>query len=138
MMESGLLSIYLNRLKNATKEVVRGKECIVIPITDNDIFISDKGTAVLTVTLLKMKEIKWGKTHALQPRIRKDERDKMSAEEKKNIKDLGFFKPFEDKGEKSTYGGSAPSSPRNEARVETPTREEAKTVSNDPLDDLPF
>lgn len=134
-----MLSIYLNRLNNATVEVVRGKECVVIPVNDNNLFISSKGTIVLTTLLLKMKESKWGKTHSIQAHIKKEEREKMSEEQRKEAaKELGYFKPFEDRGNAERQNNNNP--PYNSAPSAAPaaTTTNSTTKSGDDLEDMPF
>lgn len=138
-MDNGMLSIYLNRLNNASVEVVRGKECVVIPVKDNNLFISSKGTIVLTTLLLKMKESKWGKTHSIQAHIKKEERDKMSEEQRKEAaKELGYFKPFEDRGNAERQNNNPPynSAPRASAAPAPATN--GKTNNGDDLEDMPF
>lgn len=138
-MDNGMLSIYLNRLNNATVEVVRGKECVVIPVNDNNLFISSKGTIVLTTLLLKMKESKWGKTHSIQAHIKKEERDKMTEEQRKEAaKELGYFKPFEDRGNAERQNNNPPynSAPRASAAPAPATN--GKTNNGDDLEDMPF
>ncbi len=139
-MDNGMLSIYLNRLNNATVEVVRGKECVVIPVNDNNLFISSKGTIVLTTLLLKMKESKWGKTHSIQAHIKKEEREKMSEEQRKEAaKELGYFKPFEDKGnaERQNNNPTYNSAPRASATTAATTTN-STTKNGDDLEDMPF
>lgn len=139
-MDNGMLSIYLNRLNNASVEVVRGKECVVIPVNDNNLFISSKGTIVLTTLLLKMKESKWGKTHSIQAHIKKEEREKMSEEQRKEAaKELGYFKPFEDRGnaERQNNNPSYNSAPRASATPAATTTNSA-TNNGDDLEDMPF
>lgn len=138
-MDNGMLSIYLNRLNNASVEVVRGKECVVIPVNDNNLFISSKGTIVLTTLLLKMKESKWGKTHSIQAHIKKEERDKMTEEQRKEAaKELGYFKPFEDRGNAERQNNNPPynSAPRASAAPAPATN--GKTNNGDDLEDMPF
>lgn len=139
-MDNGMLSIYLNRLNNATVEVVRGKECVVIPVNDNNLFISSKGTIVLTTLLLKMKESKWGKTHSIQAHIKKEEREKMTEEQRKEAaKELGYFKPFEDRGNAERQNNNNPpynSAPRASAAPAPATN--GRTNNGDDLEDMPF
>ena len=136
-----MLSIYLNRLNNATVEVVRGKECVVIPVNDNNLFINSKGTIVLTTLLLKMKESKRGKTHSIQAHIKKEERDKMSEEQRKEAaKELGYFKPFEDRGNAERQNNNNPpynSAPRSNA-TPAATTTNSTTKNGDDLEDMPF
>ena len=135
-----MLSIYLNRLNNATVEVVRGKECVVIPVNDNNLFISSKGTIVLTTLLLKMKESKWGKTHSIQAHIKKEERDKMSEEQRKEAaKELGYFKPFEDRGNAERQNNNNPPyNPATRASATPAPATNGKTNNGDDLEDMPF
>lgn len=139
-MDNGMLSIYLNRLNNATVEVVRGKECVVIPVNDNNLFISSKGTIVLTTLLLKMKESKWGKTHSIQAHIKKEERDKMSEEQRKEAaKELGYFKPFEDRGNAERQNNNNPPyNPTPRASAAPAPATNGKTNNGDDLEDMPF
>lgn len=138
-MDNGMLSIYLNRLNNATVEVVRGKECVVIPVNDNNLFISSKGTIVLTTLLLKMKESKWGKTHSIQAHIKKEERDKMTEEQRKEAaKELGYFKPFEDRGNAERQNNNPPYNSATRASAAPAPATNGKTNNGDDLEDMPF
>ena len=140
-MDNGMLPIYLNRLNNATVEAVRGKECVVIPVNDNNLFISSKGTIVLTTLLLKMKESKWGKTDSIQAHIKKEERDKMSEEQRKEAaKELGYFKPFEDRGNTERQNNNNPPYTPTTRASATPaaTTTNSTTKNGDDLEDMPF
>ena len=53
-ISSGTVSVYLNRLTNATLQDFNGKKCMVIPIEDNNIYISDKGTVMLAMFMEKL------------------------------------------------------------------------------------
>ena len=82
-ISSGTVSVYLNRLTNATLQDFNGKKCMVIPIEDNNIYISDKGTVMLAMFMEKLNTPNdYGKTHFLRRKVTKAELSSMTVEQK--------------------------------------------------------
>lgn len=94
-ISSGTVSVYLNRLTNATLQDFNGKKCMVIPIEDNNIYISDKGTVMLSMFMEKLNTPNdYGKTHFLRRKVTKAELSSMTVEQKNKLPILGYFSPF--------------------------------------------
>ena len=87
-----------------------------------------------------MKESKWGKTHSIQAHIKKEERDKMSEEQRKEAaKELGYFKPFEDRGNAERQNNNPPYNPVPRASAAPAATTTNSTTNNgDDLEDMPF
>lgn len=132
MEDSGTVSLYLNRLKNVDIIDVKGKKCVVIPVEDNGIYISQKGTMVLSYFMSKMyEEDKYGHSHVLKRKLSKDEYKTMSPEDRKKVPDGGYFSPYKSQGGYSQgQGYSAPQSPTN------PSTQKGGNGNN--INDLPF
>lgn len=92
-------------------------KCVVIPVEENNIFISDKGGIYLDLTAIAMKKENYGQTHLIKRDIPKEEREKMTEEELKNQPIIGALKPLKAKQAEVT---------------------ETAEVSNDYTEDLPF
>lgn len=83
--------------------------CLVIPIEENNIFIStDENNrpkaAYLDLTAWELKNPKYEETHMIKQSLSKEIREKMTDEEKKAMPILGGLKPanFEAQNEAST------------------------------------
>lgn len=97
--------INLLKLKNAGVVDVKGKEsvkrCVVIPIEDNNIFISAdenlvaKGAYIDFMAWENRQISQYGDTHGIRQSLPKDVREKMSEDELKAVPFIGNMKPFE-------------------------------------------
>lgn len=94
MEDSGTISIHLSKLNDVSVVDVRGKKCVVIPVEENGIYISPKGTIVLSYFMSKMFEEKYGNTHVLKRKLTKEEYKNSTAEERKRTPDGGYFSPY--------------------------------------------
>lgn len=92
----------LLKLKRAAVMQIQGRtevlRCLVIPIEDNNIFIStDENNrpkaAYLDLTAWALKNPKYDETHMIKQSLPKEVREKMTDEEKKAIPILGGLKP---------------------------------------------
>ena len=128
---NGTVNIHLNKLKDASVVDVRGRKCIVIPVDDNGIYISEKGTIVLSYFMSKLPEEKWGKTHMLKRKLTKDEYKSWTKEQKDNNPVAGYFEPWKPK-----EGGYATSYPSTQNV--TPTTYNNPVANNGDVADLPF
>ena len=106
MEDSGTISIHLSKLNDVSVVDVRGKKCVVIPVEENGIYISPKGTIVLSYFMSKMFEEKYGNTHVLKRKLTKEEYQKSTAEERKRVPDGGYFSPY--RGNSGNYNSSQP------------------------------
>jgi hypothetical protein len=117
--------INLAALKNAAI-ITSGKnkdvDCILIPIAQNHLFRSDKGSVYLDLIGFEtpVEKRKGKDTHLVKQSLSKDIQDKMTEEEKKAMPILGNFIDWDQAGESQ----SAPA--------------ETGAVVADGLDDLPF
>jgi len=89
------LKIDLKKLSGAMLGRVNGVNSVIIPVEKNGIFCSDKGAAYIDLAVLELKqEGKFGDTHLVKRSLGKEERDKMTKEERDNQPILGGMKPF--------------------------------------------
>ena len=95
MEESGTISLYLNRLENVTVDNAGGKKCVIIPIAENGIFISERGSVCANFFMNKVfTPTSFGSTHVLRRKLSKEEFYRLSKDDKKRIKEVGYFRPF--------------------------------------------
>lgn len=93
------LKIDLKKLSGAMLGRVNGENCVIIPVEKNSIFCSDKGAAYIDLAAIELKqEGKFGDTHLVKRSLRKDERERMTEEERNNQPILGGLKPFGNTG----------------------------------------
>ena len=91
---NGTVGLHLNKLNGVSVVDVRGTKCVVIPVDSNGIYISDKGTIVLSYFMSKMPEEKWGKSHTLKRKLTKDEYKSLSKDQRDNTPIAGYFEPW--------------------------------------------
>ena len=127
---NGTINIHLNKLSDVSVVDVRGRKCVVIPVDENGIYISDKGTIVLSYFMSKMQEEKWGKTHSLKRKLTKEEYKTWTKEQKDNNPVAGYFEPWKPR-EGYSSGGYQTSVPQ--ASQSTYTNTNGGDVA-----DLPF
>ena len=134
---NGTVGIHLNKLNDVSVVDVRGRKCVVIPVDNNGIYISDKGTIVLSYFMTRMPEEKWGKTHTLKRKLTKDEYKSWTKEQKDNNPIAGYFEPWRprDNSYNGNYGGYQ-SNNQQQAAPNPPTA--PVYGSADDLSDMPF
>ena len=132
---SGTVGIHLNKLNGASVVDVRGKKCVVIPVEENGIYISDKGTIVLSYFMSKLQEEKWGKTHSLKRKLTKEEYKTWTKEQKDNNPIAGYFEPYVARANGYNNGGYNPQP--NAPQTPQPTYNSANSMGGD-VADLPF
>lgn len=126
---TGNLNIDIDLLKFANAGVLsiqgRGqvKKCVVIPIEDNDIYVSadeqDKAKAAyLHMTAWKSKEEKFGQTHYVTQSLSKEYKEKHPNEERRPI--LGNGRPVEIQSNNAAQAVEAPFVQTNEAPNDLP------------------
>lgn len=92
-------------------------KCVVIPIEDNDIFVSEKGGIYLDITAIAMKKENYGQTHLLKRHIPSEKYQAMSDQEKDSQPIIGALSSIKAKQAEIT---------------------ETAQVTQDDNDDLPF
>lgn len=112
MEDSGTVSIHLSKLNDVSLVDVRGKKCVVIPVEENGIYVSPKGTIVLSYFMSKMFEEKYGNTHVLKRKLTKEEYQKSTAEERKRVPDGGYFSPYRGNGGNFNQAPQATQAPK--------------------------
>jgi hypothetical protein len=94
------INLNLKTLKNTAIVHLKGKtatkQCIAIPISDNDLFIGEKGI-YLSLSAWENSNLRDGKTHLVKQSFSKKVRDAMTDEERRSLPILGDVKPFEAK-----------------------------------------
>lgn len=110
---------------------VQGRKCVVIPVADNSIFLSQKGGIYLDLLAKENAEPKYGQTHFIKRSVSKKAFAELSQESKDNLKNIiGNLSPFEFE---NTYGtASNPVIPQPQQIV---APEPTKVVD---VNDLPF
>lgn len=113
------LKIDYAKLKRVGVAHIQGKtgkvKCVVIPVDENNIFLSEKGGIYQDFNAFEMKKESYGQSHILKPAIPKEEFDRMSDDEKNAVSIVGSLSPLKARQAEVT--------------------EEAQA---DPEDDLPF
>lgn len=90
----GTIGIQLSRLNNVETVEYKGKRCVVIPIEENGIYTSDRGTLVLSLFMARMPEPKWGKTHTVKRKLTGDEYKNMTRQQRDKHPVIGYFEPY--------------------------------------------
>lgn len=70
------------------------KACVIIPIEENHIFVSEKGGVYLDMTAIEMRAERYGQSHVVKLAIPKEVYEKMSDEERKTQEILGALSPL--------------------------------------------
>lgn len=135
---SGTISIHLNKLTDVSMVDVRGRKCVVIPVDDNGIYISEKGTVVLSLFMSKMQEERWGKTHSLKRKLAKDDYKSMTKEQRDNNPVVGFFEPWRPREGYNTNGGGYAQPTHNAPQAPSPAPNYGGNNNGGGVGDLPF
>lgn len=90
-------------------------KCVVIPVEENNIFLSEKGGIYMDLACFALKEEKYGQSHLVKPSLSEEQRKTMTEEERNALPIVGALKPIKAK----------------QAEVK-------EEVQPDPEDDLPF
>lgn len=68
--------------------------CVVIPVEENNIFLSEKGGIYMDFACFELKEEKYGQSHLIKPSLTKEQRERMTEEERNAIPIVGSLKPI--------------------------------------------
>ena len=82
------------RIKGQTGEKV---QCVVIPVEENGIFLSDKGGIYKDFTAIELKEERYGQSHLVKPSVPSEVYKYMTEEEKKSVPICGSLVPIKAK-----------------------------------------
>lgn len=107
------LKLDLSKLKNACVKELKGKngnvKCLIIPVEDNKLFISEKtGSIYFDCTCTEMVAPKYDQTHFIKRRYTKEEFYQLDQEERKNIPIIGNLSPQKEWGNNNTPTNSYP------------------------------
>jgi hypothetical protein len=108
---------------------VQGKKCVVIPVDDNGIFLSQRGAAYLDLNVREAREVKYGQTHFVKVSVNKKTFAAMSNEAKDALKNVvGNMSPDEYNADNN-----------NTSSAPTPTPTPSPTTTNGvDISNLPF
>lgn len=92
------IKLDLSKLDKVAVSDIQGRngrvKCVVIPIEDNNIYVSDKtGSIYLDLTAYERRQESYGQTHMIKPRIGGERWRSMSEEERKNVPICGSLAP---------------------------------------------
>lgn len=101
------LKLDLGKLAQTAAVNITGKsgipnKCVVIPVEQNGIFLSEKGGIYLDLQAIALKEERYGQSHLLKRSIPKEVWDEMSDEAKKAQPILGGLMPIKPKEKEVT------------------------------------
>lgn len=86
----------LAKLCNAQVVDVQGRKCVVIPVDDNGIFLSQRGSIYLDLVARENAEPKYGQTHYIKRNVSKKTFAEMTNEARDSVKNIvGNLAPFE-------------------------------------------
>ena len=126
------LKLDLSKLKNACVKDLKGAsgmiKCLIIPIADNNLFISEKtGSVYLDCECKEVQNPKYDQTHFIKRRYTKEQYYQMDAEDRKNIPIIGNLSPQKEWNNNGGYN-----QPQSQPRVQP------NQVSSNNSNDLPF
>lgn len=100
---------------NITGKTGNKVKCVVIPVEENNIFLSEKGGVYLDLACFALKQEKYGQSHLVKLSLTEDQRNFMTQEEKNGMSIVGALKPMK----------------AQQAEI-------TQEAATDPNDDLPF
>lgn len=97
-MENFKLRLNFAKLANTYASVVNtpngNKMCVVIPIEENNIYISERGSILLSATAKKLREVKYNETHSITNNIPIEKYRQMSKDERDRLPIIGGLTPI--------------------------------------------
>lgn len=129
------MKLDLSKLKNACVKDLKGKsgeiKCLIIPIDDNNLFVSEKtGSVYLDCECKEVQNPKYDQTHYIKRRYTKEQYYQMDAEDRKNIPIIGNLTPMKEWNNNNNGGGY--NQPQSQPRVQP------SQMSSNNSNDLPF
>lgn len=132
-MEGHNVKINYAKLTGAYAGVVNtpkgNKMCVVIPVEENHIFLSQKGGIYHDFTALKLYEPKYGQTHQLKVKIPTDKYKAMTKDERDRLPIVGGLQPLFPNNNENQQPQQA---------QQQPTTQRTQQVNKTSIDDLPF
>lgn len=93
------IKLDLKKLKNTFVKDIQGStrtvQCLCIPIKDNRLFVSERGSIYLDLQATPLQQPKYGQSHLIKPKVGSDNWKAMSEEERKAIPIVGSLSPIE-------------------------------------------
>ena len=127
------LKLDLNKLCGVQVIDVQGKKCVVIPVDDNGIFLSQRGAAYLDLNIRECREVKYGQTHFAKVSVNKKTFTSMSNEAKDALKNVvGNMSPDEYNPDNTATASSA------QTPAPTSTPSPTPTANGVDISNLPF
>ena len=127
------LKLDLTKLCGAQIVEVQGRKCVVLPVDDNGIFLSQRGAAYLDLNIRECREVKYGQTHFAKVSVNKKTFASMSNEAKDALKNVvGNMSPDEYNPDNATTTSSSTMT------TTTPTTSPATTTNGVDISNLPF
>lgn len=105
------MKLDLSKLKNACVKELKGKngevKCLIIPIDDNNLFVSEKtGSVYLDCECKEVQNPTYGQTHFIKRRYTKEQYYQMDAEDRKNIPIMGNLTPMKEWNNNTNNGNN--------------------------------
>lgn len=124
------LKLDLTKLCGTQIVEVQGRKCVVLPVDDNGIFLSQRGSAYLDLNIRESREVKYGQTHYAKVSVNKKTFATLSNEAKDALKNVvGNMAP----DEYNADGNNA-----NTATATATTVVEPSTPKEVDVNNLPF
>lgn len=130
---AGSVNLNLGTLNNVEVVEYKGKQCVIIPVDENGIFLSEKGGKYLPFIMSPLSEMKWGKTHTFKRKLTRDEYQRFTKAQKDAMPVVGYLEPFKPREATPANNFTQPGTPQNQA---TPIQ--SSTPSYQSTDGLPF
>lgn len=132
------LKLDLSKLKNACIKDLKGKngqiKCLIIPIDDNNLYVSEKtGSVYLDCTCTELQTPKYEQTHFIKRRYTKEQYYQMDVNDRQNIPILGNLSPQKEWNNNNNSGGYASSQPQPQPQPQPQSDHKSNSI-----DDLPF
>ena len=132
-MEGHNVKINYAKLTDAYAGVVNtpkgNKMCVVIPVEENNIFLSQKGGIYQDFTAIKLYEPKYGQTHQLKAKVPTEKYRAMTKEERDRLPIVGGLQPL--------FPNNNESQQTQQAQPQQ-TTQRAQPVNKSDIDSLPF
>lgn len=128
------MKLDLSKLKNACVKELKGMSggirCLIIPIDENNLYVSEKtGSVYLDCECKEVQNPKYDQTHFIKRRYTKEQYYQMDAEDRKNIPIIGNLSPMKEWNNNNNGGYNQPQS---QPRVQS------SQMSSNNSNDLPF
>lgn len=69
-------------------------KCVLIPVEENNIFLSEKGSIYLDLACFELRKENYGQSHLIKASLTEEQRKSMTDEEKNQMPIIGTLKPM--------------------------------------------